>query len=249
MNKVYLFIGTITVGIALLIGILVGQNLSKSTYQEMLEEDVLSESLLDSIEIDNESSDNDDLQKLSKKEVELSNNIYRNEEWGIEIDIPQEWIDKGYYVRTKGESDVFGDVSYVQEYLFLLADFEDWEGFELLTLIRHTPSFREQSKIAQLAGSRYQEILREIDNTTIENGTFWDLADRIYLEKYGHEIHQDYKAFGGPILIWPEESIFYQDEEFIYIITNYGHDAPNEYFDDKWNELYPKDLRTMIRKI
>jgi len=176
--------------------------------------------------------------------VEENPNVLVNKELGFELQIPQKWIDKNYYTKTKDQTSIFDESKVIGKKLIVMADFEDWEGFDLLHVVRLESGYWEELKKAEELSEKHNEIIRE-QSLNIN----WDEVDSIFEQRYGYPMPEEYKNYGLPSYIELQFTTFHEDSEFVYYITKYGHDAPDEYFEDKWHELYPADLRDMIKKI
>jgi hypothetical protein len=171
-------------------------------------------------------------------------NILTNNDLGFELQIPQKWIDNNYYTKTIDVTSILDNSKTVGQEFIIMADFDDVEGHELIRVAKLEADYwKEINKAADMT-TKYDEIVRE-QGSNIN----WKLIDNIFEQRYGYSMPEEYKGLGVLFSIQIGFSTFYEDSKFVYYITNYGHDAPTKYFEDRWHELYPADLRDMIKKI
>lgn len=217
MNKLNVAIGTIIVVVLLVVGIFIGQNLNGNNISseeldevEIEQEELASETIEETEQATEEASVRRPVPVVKTiLESEGNDNTLRNEEWGFEIDIPQRWIDHGYYTKNETRIQVLDQLEFEADYYSVVADFNDWKAYELLIIARHTMAYYDKLNQYIMAGEDLGPIMH-------------DFAAR---------------------------NILYKDENYVYTIHAIGHDSPNEFIGNNWQELYPEDLKTMVRKI
>lgn len=219
MTKANIAIGTIIVAVLLVVGIFIGQNLNSNNISseeleevevESEQEELASETIEETEQITEETSARRPVPVTETVlEPESDDNVLRNEEWGFEIDIPQRWIDYGYYTKNETRIQVLDQIEFEADSYSVVADFNDWKAYQLLIIARHTMAYYDKLNQYIMAGEDLGPIMHD----------------------------------------FAPSNILYKDENYVYTIHAIGHDSPNEFIENNWQEFYPEDLREMVRKI